>query len=146
MQRVNGYLVGALDLNEVKKKIVDFLESLPTIPSLIDNFSDGYGDDGGGVIMFNAQIYNIRGNPRDTFKELIEFLKATDPTRMGDGHVFTPVGSSVEFTYSIVRNSVGEKYIELDKKIEVIPGYENGEDGGTQETRVMIYNIIEFKG
>ena len=74
MQRVNGYLVGTLDLNEVKKKIVDFLESLPTIPSLIDNFSDGHSDDGRGVIMFNAQIYNIRGNPRDAFKAIINVL------------------------------------------------------------------------
>ena len=150
VQKINGYLVGTLNLDEAKKKIADFLNSLPTLQSIIENYADGYADDGKGNINSNYQVYEIEGDPRKTFEELNRFLESTNPTYAGNGRACTPVGPSRAFTYLLarneIRNSEEERYIELFKYIELEPGYENGETGTVEKTRLIMMDVLGFKG
>ena len=149
IQKKNGYLVGTLDIDEAKKKIADFLNSLPTLSSIIENYVNGYADDGEGNINSNYQVYEIEGDPRKTSEELIKFLESTNPTYAGNGRVCAPVPSRA-FTYLIARNEIksgkNERYIELFKYVEVEPGYENSETGTVEKTRLIMIDVLGFKG
>lgn len=143
VQKKNGYLVGTLDVDEAKKKIADFLNSLPTLSSIIENYVYGYADDGEGNVNSNYHVYEIEGDPRKTSEELIKFLESTNPTYVRNGHV------SRSFKYVIARNEIkssnDEKYIELLKYVIVEPGHENRETSRVVKTRLLMFDVLAFK-
>ena len=45
-----------------------------------------------------------------------------------------------------IKDAKNERYIELFKYIEVEPGYENNETGTVEKTRLLMFDVLGFKG